>query len=112
MSMTAEELRGQMNGMFAEKGTGKLGYDYAMDVLKAEGASPAAATTALMVFSNSLLSHLARSTEENDKRLKLALDCLINTAERTTEFDNVYDDVLGQHISWEEVKEIRQDLGE
>ena len=33
------------------------------------------------------------------------LDCLIDTAERTTDLDGVYDDDTGQYASWPEVYE-------
>lgn len=64
MSISATELRENVNGMFATKLTAMAGFNFAMALLKAEGASGAAATTALLVYSNSLLEHLAKEAEE------------------------------------------------
>jgi hypothetical protein len=66
MSITSEELRENKHVMFATKETGLEGFSFAMALLKAEGASGAAATTALLVYSNSLLEHLAKEAEENE----------------------------------------------
>tara|TARA_R110000744_G_scaffold225644_2_gene343999 strand:+ start:480 stop:680 length:201 start_codon:yes stop_codon:yes gene_type:complete len=66
MSISAEELRGHMNGMFATSDTALDGYKYAEAVLKAEGVSSIAVLTALLVYSNSLLEHLAKEAEEDE----------------------------------------------
>jgi hypothetical protein len=64
MSITSEELRENKNGMFATKETGLAGYEYAEALLKAEGVPGVVIATALSVYSNSLLDHLARVSEE------------------------------------------------
>jgi len=53
----------------------------------------------------------------NPDNLELVLDCLIKTAEETTELNRVYceaDDigVFGKSVSWEEVYEVREQLRE
>jgi len=38
------------------------------------------------------------------------LDCLIDTTERTTDLNNVYDDNQGTSVTWEEVERVRDAL--
>jgi len=64
MSITAEELRENKNGMFATRDTGLAGYKYAEAVLEAEGVPGIVIATALLVYSNSVLEHLARVSED------------------------------------------------
>jgi len=110
MSETASDLRSNMNGMFATKETANKGFEYAMSILQADGVSGAAATTALLVYSNSLLDHLARATEKYDYTLKLALDCLISTVEQSTDLDTVYCDDFNKGIDMDDIKELRENL--
>ena len=41
-------------------------------------------------------------------RLRLVLECLIDTAKRTTDLENVYSEEVGVSVSWEEVEEIME----
>ncbi len=43
-------------------------------------------------------------------KLEIVLDCLIDTAERTTELSVVYNDKDGSAVCWEEVYAIRKEL--
>jgi hypothetical protein len=110
MSETASDLRSNINGMFAIKESANKGYEYAMSVLQAEGVSGVAATTALLVYSNSLLNHLAKDTARHDYELTLALDCLINTVEQSTDLDTVYCDDLDRGMDMDDIKELRERL--
>ena len=110
MSETASDLRSNMNGMFATKETANKGFEYAMSVLQADGVSGVVATSALLVYSNSLLDHLARATARHDYELKLALDCLISTVEKSTDLDTVYCDDLNKVMDMDDIKELRENL--
>jgi hypothetical protein len=64
MSIASVALRGYKNGLFATADSPIAGYEYASDILKAEGVPAAVIATALLVYSNSLLDHLARVSED------------------------------------------------
>jgi hypothetical protein len=45
------------------------------------------------------------------KKLKLrVIDALIDTAERTTELDKVYDENRHDSVSWEQIYQVRAEL--
>ena len=48
----------------------------------------------------------------NPDNLELVLDCLIKTAEQTTELGRVYSEADDTSVSWEEVYEVREQLRE
>lgn len=58
-----DHLRGLKNGMFSIRKDCTEAFDYALGVAKAEGMTPAAMTTVLMVYQNTLLESLAKSIE-------------------------------------------------
>lgn len=41
-----------------------------------------------------------------EERTVLVLECLIDTAKRTTDLANVYSEEVGVSVSWEEVEEV------
>jgi len=43
-------------------------------------------------------------------KLLKAVDCLIDTVERTTDLDNVYNDKTGESLTWAEVYNLREQL--
>ena len=48
----------------------------------------------------------------NPNKLELVFDCLIDTVERATETEKVYNDNDGTSVSWAEVYEVREQLRE
>jgi hypothetical protein len=48
----------------------------------------------------------------NPNKLELVFDCLIDTVERATETENVYNDNDGTSVSWAKVYEVREQLRE
>jgi hypothetical protein len=62
--MTPSKLRESKHNMFSENETVEGAYEYAMDVLKSEGASGAVAVTALMVYHNTLIEAIAQELED------------------------------------------------
>lgn len=65
--INGHELRECKNGMFGERATTTEAYEYAMNLLKAEGVAPVNAMTAIMVYHNSLLESLAKSADKQEE---------------------------------------------
>jgi len=60
-----KEIRGQKLGIFAERDTAQEALDYAHSLFSTQ--SPAAVTTAMMVYHNTLLENVAKILEDYTK---------------------------------------------